>query len=206
MRSIGLSFLFVISLSDLSAADATGTAAVTVQVPVGATLFINGQPTSQMTSTRKFVTPALLVGKRYRYNLEATYTWNGEELTKKYSIEVTAGGTITVDLTKGETVVKPPPPPEPEVKPEPKPEPKTEPKPEPKPVPKPKLKPMPEPKKPESKPEPVPPPDPPAPRPEPPRPQPKPKPGDNSKSPPANVDPPRPPAPPPRELKPKKGK
>jgi uncharacterized protein (TIGR03000 family) len=191
MRSIGLSFLFVISLSDLSAADATGTAAVTVQVPVGATLFINGQPTSQMTATRKFVTPALLVGKRYRYNLEATYTWNGEELTKKYSIEVTAGGTITVDLTKGETVVKPPPPPEPEVKPEPKPEPK--------PVPKPKLKPMPEPKKPESKPEPVPPPDPP-------RPQPKPKPGDNSKSPPANVDPPRPPAPPPRELKPKKGK
>jgi uncharacterized protein (TIGR03000 family) len=178
------------------AAESTGTAAVTVNVPVGATLFINGQPTHQMTAVRHFITPELAAGKRYRYNLEATYTWDGEEVTKKTSIVVSAGAKLSVDLTKAETVVKPPPPPEPEVKPEPKPEPK------------PIAKPMPEPKKPELPPVPPPVPNPTEPKPDPPRPQPQP----SAPKPPVpkptepKPEPSRPLAPPPREHQGKKGK
>lgn len=200
MRSVCAVVILAVTAFDLPAAEPTGTAAVTIHVPVGATLFINGQPTQQMTAVRRFVTPELVVGKRFRYNLEATYTWDGEEITKKSSIEVMAGGSISLDLTKGEAVVKPPPPPEPEVKPEPKPEQNPEPKPP--------MKPMPEPKKPElppaPRPEPPKPPKPAEPKPVPPPQQPAPKPEPKPAEP--KLEPQRPLAPPPREHQRSKGK
>ena len=114
------------SVAGIRGADAP--ASVTVYVPVGATLFINGQPTQQMTAVRSFVTPALPAGKRFRYNLEATYTWDAEEVTKRKAVEVTAGATVSVNMVEGETAVNPP---EPEAKPEVKPEPKPLPPPAP---------------------------------------------------------------------------
>ena len=123
-----------------TAADAT--ASVTVLVPVGATLNINNQPTQQMTAVRMFVTPELPSGKRFRYNLEATFTWYGEEVTKRKQVDMPAGTTVSVDMMQAETVVKPPVRAEEEIKP-------VEP---PKPAPKPEVKPVemkPEPPKPE---------------------------------------------------------
>ncbi len=81
------------------------TANVTILVPVGATLHINNQSTRQMSAVRKFITPTLVPGKRYRYNFEATFLWYGEEITKKKSIIVQAGQNLRVDLMEGETVL-----------------------------------------------------------------------------------------------------
>jgi uncharacterized protein (TIGR03000 family) len=167
------------------------TTLVTVTVPVGATLTINGRPTHQMTGVRQFVTPELPVGPKYRYQFEATFTWFGEEVTKRKLVELTAGTTVSVDMMQGETVVKPPPREEEEEQPaEPQ-------KPEPKPDPKPPEK-EPEPPKRDEKPKPQVPdtrPDPPSPSRNKPRPEPeKPRPNEPS------VEPPRPLAPKPREV------
>lgn len=138
------------------------TTAVTVTVPVGATLTINGHPTSQMTGVRQFVTPELPVGPKYRYVFEATFLWFGEEVTKRKQVELTAGTTVSVDMMQADTVVKPPAreeeeevQPEEPKKPDPKPEAKSEekkpdpPKQEEKPKP-----PVPQPPLPTKKPEP----------------------------------------------------
>jgi uncharacterized protein (TIGR03000 family) len=78
------------------AADAP--ANVTVTVPVGATLTINGQRTQQMTAVRQFVSPPLDAGQKYVYTFQATYTWNGKTVTRLLPVEVWSGATVTVDM------------------------------------------------------------------------------------------------------------
>lgn len=180
-----------------SAADKTGTAAVTVKVPVGATLTINGHPTHQMTAVRLFVTPDLAPGKKYRYVFEATYTWNGEEVHKRKQLDLTVGAAYTVDMQEAETIKRAAPVEEPEAPPVVVPKKVEEKKPEPpKPAPPPPPPPPPEPRRgePSTMPKPSPPP---ASKPEPPKPDP-PKPPD------AIPEPQRPVAPKPREVKPKR--
>lgn len=218
MRSIVFKLLLGLSLTTATSLQAAeGTASVTILVPVGATLYINGQPTHQMTAERRFVTPLLPEGKQFLYKLEASYTWYGDEVTKRKSIIVSAGATVRVDLSEAETVVNPPEavqPQEPPAKAEPKPAPKPESKPAPKPEPKveaelkPQFKPMPEPNlpvfnnPPETKA-----PSSPASAVDQPKPEKPPEPERKTPEPqPANVEPQRQLAPPPREAKTNKGK
>lgn len=170
-----------------------GTASVTVQVPVGATLTINGQPTAQMTGTRLFVTPDLAAGPRYRYIFVATFTWNGEEVTKKKQLDVTVGSDYTIDMLAADPVPKPKVVEEPEVKPVVVPKVET-----PKPAP-PRVEPRPAPKVETPKPAP-------APKAEEPKPTPKPAPAPADKPTPKEpiAQPERQAAPKPREVKTKK--
>src|SRR5947209_2530016 len=74
------------------------TANVTVTVPVGASLTIDGKRTEQMTAVRQFVTPPLAGGQKYTYTLQASYTWNGKAVTKEQKVEVWGGATVAVDM------------------------------------------------------------------------------------------------------------
>lgn len=110
--------LFALLVLFLAARPATAeTASVTLKVPVGATLTINGHHTHQMTATRLFVTPDLPAGKLYRYVFVATFTWNGEEVTRKKQLDLSVGQSYTVDMFTADPVKKPVPVEEPEVKP-----------------------------------------------------------------------------------------
>jgi uncharacterized protein (TIGR03000 family) len=82
---------------------------LTIQVPVGATLTVNGVRTEQMTAVRYFESPPLPAGKTFYYTFEATYTKNGEAVQKRKPVEVKAGATVVVDLTQAETVSQPKP-------------------------------------------------------------------------------------------------
>ncbi|QEL17990.1 TIGR03000 domain-containing protein [Limnoglobus roseus] len=137
--AVPLAAILLLSSLRATAAPQTATASVTLKVPVGATLSINGHPTGQMTGTRYFVTPELPVGAKYRYIFEATFTWNGEEIHKRKQLDLTVGSTYTVDMMVADTFKKPVAVEEPEVKPvvpaveRPKPAPpKVEPRPTPK--------------------------------------------------------------------------
>lgn len=185
--------LLLTTVVGASAADPAGTASVTVKVPVGATLTINGHPTHQMTAARLFVTPDLAPGKKYRYVFEATFTWNGEEMHKRKQLDLTVGTSYTVDMMGAETIKRAAPVEEPEPPPVVVPKKQEEKKPDP-----PKPAPPPQPpvrSEPSTMPKPSPPP-PPAPKPEPRKSDP-PKPSD------VIPEPSRPVAPKPREAKPK---
>lgn len=96
---------------------------LTVNVPVGATLTVNGVRTEQMTAVRKFVSPKLTPGDVYYYTFVAYYTQDGEGVSQKQQVEVKAGASVTVDLVNGEVIKsnpKPTPPKSPFDEPAPK--------------------------------------------------------------------------------------
>ena len=93
-------------------------ARVTVHVPVGATLTIDGKPTEQMTGVRQFESPPLKPGYLYPYTFRAEFTWNGQPVVVQKRVKVQPGELVVVDLNDG------PPPPKAEPKPEPPPRPK----------------------------------------------------------------------------------
>lgn len=102
-------FVSVCLADRIGQADATyaGTpAAVTVYVPVGATLTIDGRRTEQMTAVRHFVSPPL-PGGRFAYTLRAEYTWFGQPTARQARVEVWAGANVVVDMMTAE--LQPPP-------------------------------------------------------------------------------------------------
>jgi uncharacterized protein (TIGR03000 family) len=97
-------------------ADVTVTAspaAVTVYVPVGATLLIDGVKTRQMTAVRQFVSPPLPVGRRFVYTLTAAFTSDGRPTARRAEVEVWAGASVAVDMMEAADVAPPAPPPAP---------------------------------------------------------------------------------------------
>lgn len=127
-------------------------ASVTVNVPVGATLTIDGHKTAQMTAVRRFVSPPLPTGRTFAYTLQATYTWDGTAVSRKSVIDVVSGGSVTVDMAAAAVVAVPVPKPReqewPPAPPQPEP-PKVDKKPDP-----PEVEKKPDPPKPEPKREP----------------------------------------------------
>jgi len=71
---------------------------LTVTVPVGATLTVNGQRTGQMTAVRHFISPPLPAGKVFLYSFTATYTHRGTAVTRTQTVEVSAGSQVAVDM------------------------------------------------------------------------------------------------------------
>jgi uncharacterized protein (TIGR03000 family) len=112
-------------------------ATIIVRVPPDATLKIGSQATTQKGFERRFVTPDLVAGYSYSYELQARWTRGSQEFLAKRRVDLQPGQTVVVDLQRGELVKKAPPEPlksptkvdkKPETKAEPKPLPKGEPK------------------------------------------------------------------------------
>ncbi len=88
------------------AADNKGPAFVKVVVPADAVLEVDGFKTKQMGTVRLFVTPELEKGKKYSYQLKATFTQNAKQVTVERTITVEPGVETVVDLTKAEPAKK----------------------------------------------------------------------------------------------------
>lgn len=75
------------------------TAKITVKLPAGATLFVNGGKNNRTESVREFTTPALTPGKVYTYTMRAEITRNGLPEYQESKVEFRAGDALTVDFT-----------------------------------------------------------------------------------------------------------
>jgi uncharacterized protein (TIGR03000 family) len=76
---------------------------VVVTVPAGARLTVDGQLTGLTSTVRTFETPSLTPGKVYAYDFEARFVRNGKPVTISRHVQVEAGKTIRLDMTR-ETV------------------------------------------------------------------------------------------------------
>ena len=68
---------------------------------------MNGVRTEQMTAVRKFASPELPLGKKFYYTFVSSYLVNGELVTKRKQVEVSAGADLTVDMPSSETITAP---------------------------------------------------------------------------------------------------
>jgi uncharacterized protein (TIGR03000 family) len=73
-------------------------AAITVQVPQGATLWFDGTKTSQSGSLRSFISPPLQAGRNYAYDVRARWTENGKVREETKTVQVHAGDRLQVNL------------------------------------------------------------------------------------------------------------
>lgn len=74
-------------------------AKITVKLPAGATLFVDGKKNAKADPTREFVTPPLQHGKEYVYTMMAELGGKAGTITHKVTFR--AGELITVDFTAG---------------------------------------------------------------------------------------------------------
>jgi uncharacterized protein (TIGR03000 family) len=78
----------------------TGRVGLTVHVPAGADVWIEGAKTQQTGAVRHFESPRLESDQRYRYTVRARWQENGKVKDQTRQIPVTAGARATVDFTK----------------------------------------------------------------------------------------------------------
>jgi uncharacterized protein (TIGR03000 family) len=71
---------------------------VTVDVPPGARLWFEDQPTTTTGSIRQFMSPPLTPGTKYTYDIKASWNENGREVTQTQKVAVTAGARVQVDF------------------------------------------------------------------------------------------------------------
>ncbi len=74
-------------------------AKITVKLPQGATLFVNGGKNERTELVREFTTPTLTPNKTYRYTMRAELVRNGLPEYQESKVEFRAGDTLTVDFT-----------------------------------------------------------------------------------------------------------
>jgi uncharacterized protein (TIGR03000 family) len=74
------------------------TAYVNVWVPSGAELRFEGMPTEPRGSFRHFVTPPLIPGREYTYDISATWTEYGQQVSKTRHVAIHAGDRLYVDF------------------------------------------------------------------------------------------------------------
>jgi uncharacterized protein (TIGR03000 family) len=82
-------------------------AVVQVLVPADAELSFSGNKTDQSGMVRRFVTPSLLAGKNYVYEVQAVWHDNGREVTRKQTIAVEPNQRLTVDFLSPEMLSPP---------------------------------------------------------------------------------------------------
>jgi uncharacterized protein (TIGR03000 family) len=76
-------------------------AVIEVRVPDNfAQVLFNGERTYTMGNTRWFVTPDLAVGKEYTYTITASWTQNGQPVTREKQVKVARGQTTVVDFVR----------------------------------------------------------------------------------------------------------
>lgn len=71
---------------------------LTVNVPAGARLWLDGTPTTRTGPVRLFVSPPLTPGGRYSYQIRASWDESGHEVTQSQKVEVTAGSHVSVNF------------------------------------------------------------------------------------------------------------
>ncbi len=71
-------------------------------VPADAELFFDGTATMQRGPERTFVTPALVVGKKYHYEVVAKWNQGGKAMEDRRKVAVTGGSISRVDFTRPE--------------------------------------------------------------------------------------------------------
>jgi uncharacterized protein (TIGR03000 family) len=77
-------------------------ATIRVMAPSGAELYVDGQKTQQMGSTRVFTTPALTPGKTFTYEFRL-HNPNGNQEDQMRQVTVQAGGQTTVNFMTSAT-------------------------------------------------------------------------------------------------------
>jgi uncharacterized protein (TIGR03000 family) len=84
----------------LTAVAANTTARIDVRVPASdAQLNFDNHPTSPSGLTREFVTPPLIIGSNYVYNVRVSWMDNGVRRTRDKNVFVRAGDRLLVDLS-----------------------------------------------------------------------------------------------------------
>jgi uncharacterized protein (TIGR03000 family) len=82
---------------------ATMTATIVVRVPADAALVVGSQQTEQRGSERRFVTPGLVPGYTYSYQVTASWMTGGREVTSSRAVEFRPGQIVFVDMRRAAT-------------------------------------------------------------------------------------------------------
>jgi uncharacterized protein (TIGR03000 family) len=99
------STMSTVYLLDSAATSLATTANVEVRLPVAdAALRFQGVWTAPTGRSRRFVTPSLVPGNNYSYDISATWTGNHGELTRNRYVELRAGDQVVVDFATGEEI------------------------------------------------------------------------------------------------------
>jgi uncharacterized protein (TIGR03000 family) len=83
-----------------STADESAPARLTVELPAGAKLYVDGTPTTLHGAVRQFHTPALPAGQAFYYELKAEVTIGGKTEVEQKRVVVRAGETITAEFPR----------------------------------------------------------------------------------------------------------
>ena len=91
-----------VAKSDAPAAGgAAERATITVKLPPGAALFVDGRESPSKESNRVFTTPPLPTGRQYSYQITAEVVRNGQKETFSQKVPFRAGERVEVDFTAG---------------------------------------------------------------------------------------------------------
>jgi uncharacterized protein (TIGR03000 family) len=71
---------------------------ITVNVPADARAWFNGKPTTTTGSVRQFESPPLTSGSQYSYEVRASWSENGQEVTQTQHVAVSPGARVHVDF------------------------------------------------------------------------------------------------------------
>jgi uncharacterized protein (TIGR03000 family) len=69
-----------------------------VRVPESATIWFDGEKTTQTGTFREFISPALEPGQKYSYEIKAVWVENGQEVSRLRRIDVYAGDRTMVNM------------------------------------------------------------------------------------------------------------
>ncbi|HEY7423055.1 MAG TPA: TIGR03000 domain-containing protein [Gemmataceae bacterium] len=70
---------------------------VSLQVPAGATFYVNDKEVTLLTTNPSFITPPLETGKDYYYDFKVTVTEDGKAVTRIKRVKVRAGGVVQLN-------------------------------------------------------------------------------------------------------------
>jgi uncharacterized protein (TIGR03000 family) len=96
--AVVLLVLLVGSRTGPAQAQQNETASITIIVPSGAELFIDGERTTQTGSERRFTSPELAKGKKYHYDVLARWKENGKVVERARTVPISAGARVRVSF------------------------------------------------------------------------------------------------------------
>jgi uncharacterized protein (TIGR03000 family) len=75
-----------------------GAVLMTVSVPADAEIWIDGSKTMQTGTLRRFVSPPILPGQDYAYEVTAKWKEDGHEVTQSRRVRVHAGERVSINF------------------------------------------------------------------------------------------------------------
>jgi uncharacterized protein (TIGR03000 family) len=73
---------------------------ITIEVPAGATLYVDGQATQATGAVRQFHTPELPADQAFFYDMKAELVVNGQTVVEEIKVVVTGGESVTKSFGK----------------------------------------------------------------------------------------------------------